>query len=655
MIKAFMVSLLLLPFFHQRAVGQTRVADSLYKLIHQTNDHQKKLDAILNFCEQFQSLNRDTIYNYALLAVRMSRQTHDNRQIARSQLAFANSYYVWGWVDSTLAVTEQALANLDVVHAETRDVYFKLVRQKGLCYGAISRFAEGLDILYPLIEEAKRYGDSITLASTYNTIGSFKIGMNEQQEAISLIRKGKAYISPHRHFDLVRANMYTNLANIYSGLQQTDSAIYYLDLSIPLCRVVQNLSSLATALRLQSHVYTMLADYAKAEAALVEMQEIRRHLNGASNLVEDNIQLANFYASTGQTDRAIRLLLDNIRSGDASMLTDTSISNYTNSMRMKLKYFEPLADLYKRDGRMKDYQATLESIIAAKDSFYEANSAQAIAEMQAKYELQEKEHTILQQQYNITRKNFLFYGSLLVIVSASILFFFLFRDYRRKQKLNMERAMEEEKAASAYAVKAAEEKERKRIAADLHDNLGVQANAILYGAELLKQQQDGNADLVEDLHDTAKQMLHNLRETLWAMKTTDIPATELWLRIIGFCQQMGRHYAHIRFAVQGSPPASVSLISVKALHLLMIVQEAIQNSVKHAQCSEVLVISSYADHTWMIQVSDNGRGFDAEILSGKTDSNGLNNMQERAKSSGLLLSVDSKEGSGTRVLIRMVG
>ena len=85
--------------------------------------------------------------------------------------------------------------------------------------------------------------------------------------------------------------------------------------------------------------------------------------------------------------------------------------------------------------------------------------------------------------------------------------------------------MEERRKQHEANVKEAEEKERKRIAAELHDNLGVQANAILHNSSLLHTDEPNNTAVIADLQETAKEMLLNLRETLWAMKTTDVAAT----------------------------------------------------------------------------------------------------------------------------------
>ena len=215
----------------------------------------------------------------------------------------------------------------------------------------------------------------------------------------------------------------------------------------------------------------------------------------------------------------------------------------------------------------------------------------------------------------------------------------------------MRLAMEKEKSSKQVAVKKAEEKERKRIAADLHDNLGVQANAILYNAELLKNETENSGLLVNDLHDTAKQMLLNLRETLWAMKTNDIEAAELWLRIISFSKQMGRHYTQIHFATQGIAPAQMQLSSSRALNIVMMVQEAVQNAVKHSNAGEIIIISNTTNDTWQLLVKDNGTGFHFDEAYAKKESHGLKNMQERAVTSELNLKIASDNGTVVALLI----
>ena len=189
---------------------------------------------------------------------------------------------------------------------------------------------------------------------------------------------------------------------------------------------------------------------------------------------------------------------------------------------------------------------------------------------------------------------------------------------------------EEEKRQSEMAVKDAEEKERKRIAAELHDNLGVQANAILHNSTLLNETNEDNKTVVADLQETAKEMLLNLRETLWAMKTTDVTAVELWLRIINFMKQMGRHYTNINFKVEGIAPANFIISSSQALHIVLVLQESVNNSVKHADAKTIIATSTAAPAGWKITLADDGKGFEPENAKSKTDNYGLSNMQQRA-------------------------
>lgn len=627
--------------------SQTKRVDSIRALIHAAVDDRSKLAHILDYCDEYQSLNRDTAYNYALLALDLARPTGDIRNIARAELAFANSYYIWGWVDSALAVTEAALNKYTASNARVRDVYFKLLRQKAFCFGGISENPRALEVLYRLLDEAEQYNDSITLATTCNSLASVLLNMDKPGEALQWISKASAYTTGNSRYDLVNANILINSANAHMQLGKKNAALNCIRQALPLSRQAQNLNTLATALRIQSNLYMQSGENDVAESALREMMAIRNTLNGVANITDDNLQLANFYASSGQLDKAIKICKDNLATGDPENPTDSTEKSYTNRINLRLAYFEALAGFYKQAGLQQEYVATLEQIIVAKDSFYASNSAEALAEMQTRYETEQKEKTIIQQKYDITRKNFLLYGSVALLVLAGIIFYLLFRDYRRKQLLRLQAAMAEEKAASMIAVRDAEEKERKRIAADLHDNLGVQANAILYNAALLKHEDEHREGLVDDLHETAQQMLLNLRETLWAMKSNDIAAPALWLRVISFSKQMGRHYPKIQFITHGVAPEQLHLSSARALHIVMILQEAVQNAVKHSGAHEIILVSSYTDHNWNISVTDNGSGFQQAAAFAKNDSHGLKNMQQRAVASAVSLHIQSEQDRGT--------
>lgn len=195
------------------------------------------------------------------------------------------------------------------------------------------------------------------------------------------------------------------------------------------------------------------------------------------------------------------------------------------------------------------------------------------------------------------------------------------------------------------------QQEKERISRDLHDHLGVQANAILYNTELLKETQQNSSSIIDDLHDTAKEMMLSLRETIWAMKKPDISAVDLWFRVINFSKQMSRHYTRVYFSTEGDPPKNAVLLSVKALNLLMLIQEAVNNAVKHANAKNIFIQSVLLSNSWQITVEDDGAGFDLNTARQKKDANGLANMQERAKNTGADLQITPQISKGTKIII----
>jgi len=90
--------------------------------------------------------------------------------------------------------------------------------------------------------------------------------------------------------------------------------------------------------------------------------------------------------------------------------------------------------------------------------------------------------------------------------------------------------------------------------------------------------------------------------------------------------------------------------------LFRVVQEAITNTARHARAENVMVAVEFGDGTLMIEVEDDGVGFDPEALARSADSAqglGLSGMRERVSLLGGTLSLWSEPGSGTRILVEV--
>lgn len=624
------------------AGGQTKTADSLLNNIHHQTNPNKRLEAILAFCGEYQSINRDTFDIYAKEAVMLAAKYGDKKQKDLSKIAMANCHYRWGWLDSSVIIIDPVIKSNDINKPGERDIYFNAYRQKAMYLGGKNKLAEALDILYKITGEAEKLKDTIVYSTNINTIGSIALARKAPTVSMNWFLQALSWLTASEKYDKVKAAIYANMSEAYNQNGKTDSALYCSRKAISLYKKSQLLYGLGVTYQRQADIYKSLKQYDEAASSLKEMIKVRSSMNDGSMYIDDNLTLIDFYLVTNQVDSAIALCKQNLVSGSIYSLNNEQGTTLINTLAFRIFFYQALAKSYLKKKDYVLYAQTLEQVISVKDSLNALQQERAIADIQTKYDVQKKETTIVQQQLDISKKNnqLILYTSIALFILIISLLYFM--NFRKKQKLKAKKAVHD-----------AEEKERKRIAADLHDNLGVQANAILYNSELLKQENSATPELTANLNDTAKDMLFFLRETLWALKTADTTASALWIRIINFISQMRRNYKHVNFIASGVSPATLTLPSAQALNILMIVQEAVNNAIKHSLAENIEVSTASINQEWIIVIQDDGKGFDTANEQNKKDSHGLSNMQQRAKDSGMAIDIESGEDTGTKITLHI--
>ncbi|MEJ7627198.1 MAG: ATP-binding protein [Ferruginibacter sp.] len=195
--------------------------------------------------------------------------------------------------------------------------------------------------------------------------------------------------------------------------------------------------------------------------------------------------------------------------------------------------------------------------------------------------------------------------------------------------------------------------ERERISRDLHDNIGAYANAVLYSTELLEKEKESEkkSELMKDLKFASKDIITSLRATIWALKKDNYSAEDCLLRIRDFVQPFNRYYPHIHFKIEGEASSQKKLHYSKALDVVRIVQEAITNAIKHSAAENIEIKSIDKDGKWCLTVTDDGKGFNKQIIKTTDQGNGLNNMKKRAADSKIELGIQTHLNSGTSISI----
>lgn len=187
------------------------------------------------------------------------------------------------------------------------------------------------------------------------------------------------------------------------------------------------------------------------------------------------------------------------------------------------------------------------------------------------------------------------------------------------------------------------QQEKERIARDLHDNVGGQLSYVLYTLEG-KSTQDLNthAELSDTIQTTIKNVIGNLRETIWAINGESVAIDDFSDKLKVYARNMFR-YTSTQIIFTENISANNSINSVTGLNLFRICQEIIHNTFKHANANTIKIHIDSGEKL-IITINDDGVGFDSEL----NDSNGfgLKNIQARATDINAFLVFSSKLGEG---------
>jgi PAS domain S-box-containing protein len=196
---------------------------------------------------------------------------------------------------------------------------------------------------------------------------------------------------------------------------------------------------------------------------------------------------------------------------------------------------------------------------------------------------------------------------------------------------------------------AAQETERSRIAADVHDDSVQSLAAVELRLLLLRKEVQGRADdllpAVDDVRSTVANATERLRHLLFDLespaKLTDLPSALSEAAAFVFAD------GEVRWRVDCEP--GVDLPTETRVVAYRIVHEAMVNARKHSAASQVVVTVRERDGGVEIEVSDDGRGFDPDRFGKRPGHLGLTGMRERAAIVGGDLDVGPATGGGTRV------
>jgi signal transduction histidine kinase len=203
---------------------------------------------------------------------------------------------------------------------------------------------------------------------------------------------------------------------------------------------------------------------------------------------------------------------------------------------------------------------------------------------------------------------------------------------------------------------SAQEEERRRIARDIHDQLGQSMTALRMQLEALHLRSERHVELSADVSRVdrlAQELDENIDFLTWQLRPAALDRLGLSPAVADLVRGWSERF-QIAADYHAYSPSAAPLTPETSVNIYRIVQEALHNVHKHARASHVSVMLSVRDSHLSVVIEDDGRGFDPGIARAPHDGSlGLVGMRERAILIGGEFTIESSPGNGTAIFVRV--
>ena len=601
--------------------AQSPVINSLREAL--TNPKNDSLSLLFSLCKQGSSLPSDSFMHFAQMARAISLEKNDFTNRLWAEFYIGKCYVFEGKADSGLLISEMDMKQVRDIRSQF-SVYHQLWWLKISCLTKLRKFDETFAECYKMLESGEKYGDLAAQVLASNAIGSayfnFSSDFVNAKKWWMLAYQLAAPSTVLNEFPQILIN----LSYLYYGIDKNiDSAQFFLSKAFAIAEKTQSLKVYADCYSTQADIDNLENKPAEAEKMLQKGLQLYKQIGNTESILEGLTSLIDFYTDQKNYAKAIlygRQTEEYLNKSHSGSLTE---------------FYRSEADIYEKVGNYVMADSMLHKFIHIQDSLYTKNKVEDLVQLETKYQLSSKEAFIASQKLELLRKDILIggvAGITILIAAGGIL---LFRRYRRNQ-------------IAAFA--EAEEKERKRIAADLHDNIGAYAAAISAGIDEIESKKLVSDDIsMQNLKNNATEMISSLRDTIWAFNKDSVSLTGISDRLKTYIQKMQPAYPQVEIRIEENISTEKRLSPAQALHIFRIVQEALHNALQHSRSEKVRIDIESHELRAKISITDDGDGFDPSKVT--HTGNGLLNMKSRAAEADFELRIEKNYPKGTKVIL----
>jgi len=239
------------------------------------------------------------------------------------------------------------------------------------------------------------------------------------------------------------------------------------------------------------------------------------------------------------------------------------------------------------------------------------------------------------------------------VVIISFLFLYQRKKYRHRQEV--EKIQETYTQEMLHSKSEIQEQTLQQIATEIHDNFNPTLSVInLNLASVLPVVGEPAKEVITDTKTLIRQLMMEMKSLSSTLNTDQISKTGLTRTLEVYLERLRKTgFYGVYFTKEGDP---YKLPGTKEIILFRMCQETLNNVVKHADAKNIYIKIIYGIKAYIIEIKDDGVGFDPAFITEapqKVDSTGLRNLKNRALAIDADLSIDSRPGEGTIIVISL--
>lgn len=637
-----------------------------------------------------QSYNKDSLQNIIDQLRKLPTDTAQVRQLREVGYSIIEK-------DSALskALFEEALAKSLTVN--DIDAVTNSYRMLGTWYNAFGNEDRSLDLYRASLQSATSNNHLYLMAGACFNIGIIKYEKGEYDSCINYyLRAAEIFESPkvfddkslkQRVLDKKKSDLYFSISAAFNSLKNLSKADEYIDKAIAIATSYKSAITVANYMQQKADNYYENGNTEKAlQIRLEHLPQLeagdfsRTPLQGAyQNIAQEYFELGKIDSSKIFAEKSLltaeelgitngiananwqlgRIAMEEKQFALAEKYLNKCSAYFLQSDDpiQKRSYYDVMHQLMAVKGNYKEAYLYFEICHSLNDTILNSERTKQFSEIEARYQSEKKDTQIKLQNASIKQKNTLNILLSGIVAALLVIGFLAYRNYRHKQTLQQQRIAEletEKQLAATEAVLKGEEQERTRLAKDLHDGLGGMLSGIKYSLNTMKGNiimTPENVQAFERSIDMLDSSIKEMRRVAHNMMPEALVKFGLNTALKDFCNDINQSGA-LKIIYQSIGLENAVIDQTTAITIYRIVQELLNNTMKHAAAKNAIVQVSKSDGVLAIEVEDDGKGFDTSILK-QSKGIGWTNIQHRIEFLKGKLDVSSHPDNGTSVHIEL--